>query len=186
MSAEKEPQAAANEQPAAPPKGGVGRMLVIAFVGIIIVAETAMFFVMVPSAEQVSAMAEEQLIESIEKGEEKAEEIAHEENQVKEFAMGMFGESFSPHDSEITYRVELDLYGLIRSRDEEKMKKEFASRQGRLRNKIRLIIRNSSLEELQENNLGLIERKILTSCNHLLEDDYLIGIGFNNYQFIEQ
>ncbi len=47
-------------------------------------------------------------------------------------------------------------------------------------------IRNSALEELNENNLGLLERRILTTCNHLLEDDLLLGVGFKSYQLIEQ
>ena len=41
-------------------------------------------------------------------------------------------------------------------------------------------------EELNENNLGLLERRILTTCNHLLEDDLLLGVGFKSYQLIEQ
>jgi hypothetical protein len=34
--------------------------------------------------------------------------------------------------------------------------------------------------------LGLLERRILTECNHLLADDLLIGVGFKSYQLIEQ
>lgn len=166
--------------------GGVGRTLIIAFVATVILAETAMFFLMVPSAEQVSALAEQKLIQSIEEGKKEAEEIQSEKNKVQEFEMGMFGEIFSPHDTEATYRVELELYGLIRNKNEEQMGDEFSLKQGRLRNAIRMRIRNSSLEELQENNLGLLERRILTQCNHLLEEDLLLGIGFKSYQLIEQ
>ena len=169
-----------------PRKSGLGRGLVAAFIGAIVVVETAMFFLMVPSADQVSALAEEQLISSIEEGKKKAEEMQTEKNRVQEFELGMFGEVFSPHDTEASYRVELDLYGLIRNQNEEKMSEEFERKQGRLRNAIRMRIRNSSLEELQENNLGLLERRILTQCNHLLAEDLLLGIGFKSYQLIEQ
>lgn len=181
---EKDSKPAAEETPA---KGGsMGRGLIIAFIGTVILAETAMFFLMVPSAAEVSALAEQQLIDSIEEGEEEAEEMKSEKNKVQEFEMGMFGEIFSPHDTEATYRVELELYGLIRGSNEETMKTEFEMKQGRLRNAIRMRIRNSSLEELQENNLGLLERRILTQCNHLLAEDLLLGIGFKSYQLIEQ
>lgn len=184
--ADETPKEEVAEEAEAPAQGGVGRGLVIAFVGVVIVLETAMFFVLVPSADEVSAIAEERLIQSIEEGEEEAEEIATEENKVQEKMIGQFGEIFSPHDTEQTYRVELNLYGLIRQRDEDSITDELAAKDGRIRNKIRLIIRNSSLEELQENNLGLLERRILTNCNHLLDDDYLLGIGFKSYQLIEQ
>lgn len=163
-----------------------GRFLIIAFVGIVILLETAMFFFLVPSAEQVSALAEAQLIKSVQEGEVAAEEQASSDNEVKEFKLGLFGETFSPIDTERSYRVELDLYGLVRKKSQEKMEAEFAEKEGRLRHEIRKKIRNSELKELNENNLGLLERRILTTCNHLLEEDLLLGIGFKSYQLIEQ
>lgn len=163
-----------------------GRILVIAFVGAVVLMETAMFFFLVPSAEQVSALAEAQLIRSVQEGEVAAEEQASSENSVKEFKLGLFGETFSPIDTERSYRVEIDLYGLVRKKNIEKMDAEFAEKEGRLRHEIRRKIRNSELKELNENNLGLLERRILTTCNHLLEEDLLLGIGFKSYQLIEQ
>lgn len=182
----KEPEEKAEATPATPPTSGGGRMLMIAFVGVVILMETAMFFVFMPSAEDVSALAEAKLIKSVQQDEVAAEEKVSDENEVVEFQMGMYGEIFSPHDTERTYRVEIDLYGLIRKKNEEKMKTEYATKEGRLRNAIRMKVRNSSLEELGENNLSLLERGILTKCNHLLEEDLLLGVGFKAYQLIEQ
>ena len=131
-------------------------------------------------------MAEAQLIRSVQEGEVAAEEQASSENLVKEFKLGLFGETFSPIDTERSYRVEIDLYGLVRKKNQDKMEAEFAEKEGRLRHEIRRKIRNSELKELNENNLGLLERRILTTCNHLLEEDLLLGIGFKSYQLIEQ
>ncbi|TWU57439.1 dihydrolipoamide acetyltransferase [Rubripirellula reticaptiva] len=177
---------ATESEAGAPASGGGGRTLIIAFVAVVILLETAMFFFFVPSAEDVSALAEAKLIKSVQEGEVEAEEQASDENKVVEFQLGMYGEIFSPHDTERTYRVELDLYGLIRKKNEDTMKEEFGTKEGRLRNVIRMKIRNSSMEELGENNLGLLERGILTKCNHLLEEDLLLGVGFKSYQLIEQ
>ena len=166
--------------------GGGSKTWIIAFVGVVVLVETAMFFFLVPSAEEVSALAEAKLIESVEKGEEAAEEQASDENKPIEFSLGMFGETFSPIDTERSFRVEINLYGLIRQKNEDKMKSEYSEKEGRLRHAIRMKIRNSELAELQENQLGLLERRILTTCNHLLEEDLLLGVGFNDYQLIEQ
>ena len=163
-----------------------GRPMVVAFVGIVVLLETAMFFFLVPNAEEVSALAEAQLIRSVQSGDLAAEERASKENEVREFKLGLFGETFSPIDTERSYRVEIDLYGLVRLKDYEMMEAEFAEKKGRLRHEIRRKIRNSELRELNENNLGLLERRILTTCNHLLTDDLLLGIGFSSYQLIEQ
>ena len=160
--------------------------LVVAFVGAIVVIETAMFFFLVPSAEQVSALAEAQLIESVQEGAEEAEKEASDENRVEEFELGTFGDTFSPIDSDRSFRVELRLYGLIRAKNRSAMAKEFETKNGRLRHEIRRKIRNSELSELQDNQLGLLERRILTTCNHLLDEDMLLGVGFHDYQLIEE
>lgn len=166
------------------PRSNTG--LVVAFVGIVVVIETAMFFFLVPSAEQVSALAEAQLVQSVQEGAAKAEEETTDENKVVEFELGTFGETFSPIETDRTFRVELKLYGLIRKKNQEKMEEEFESKNGRLRHAIRMKIRNSELSELQDNQLGLLERRILTTCNHLLDEDMLLGVGFHQYQLIEE
>ena len=162
------------------------RYLTVLFVGGVVMLETAMFFFLVPSAEEVSALAESQLIRSVQQGDVAAEERKLSENSVKEFELGLFGETFSPIDTERSYRVEIDLYGLVRTKNHDQMESEFDEKEGRLRHEIRKKIRNSELRELNENNLGLLERRILTTCNHLLEEDLLLGIGFKSYQLIEQ
>ena len=173
-------------QAESPPNRGGGRGLIIAFVTVVVLLETGMFFFLVPSADEVSALAEAKLIKSVQDGDAAAEEQANDENTVKEFQLGMYGETFSPIDTERTYRVEIDLYGLIRKKNHDMMQEEFSQKEGRLRHAIRMKIRNSALEELNENNLGLLERRILTTCNHFLEDDLLLGVGFKSYQLIEQ
>ena len=163
-----------------------GRGMIIAFVSVVILMETAMFFFFIPSADEVSALAEERLVASIQKGENDAEKKIKDENQIKECTIGKFGETFSPQDTELTYRVEIDVYGLVKEKFADDFQIEFEEKEGRLRTAIRRKIRNSDLEELSKNNLGLLERRILTECNHLLTDDLLIGVGFTSYQLIEQ
>ena len=166
--------------------GGGGRTLIMAFVAVVVLLETAMFFFLVPSAEDVSALAEAKLIKSVQEVDSESAAQASEENKPIEFQLGLYGEIFSPHDTVKNYRVEVDIYGLILTKNKDEMKEEFAEKQGRLRNAIRRKIRNSSMEELSENNHGMLERRILTECNHLLEEDLLLGVGFKAYQLNEQ
>ena len=166
--------------------GGGSRMLIMAFVGIVVLLETGMFFFLVPSAEDVSALAEANLIKSVQDLDVESMEQATDENKPLEFQLGRYGEIFSPYDTTKNYRVEIDIYGLILTKNDEKMKEQFAEKEGRLRNAIRRKIRNSSMEELNENNHGMLERRILTECNHLLSEDMLLGVGFKAYQLIEQ
>ena len=175
------------EEPESPIASGLGgRGMIIAFVSIVILMETAMFFFFIPSADEVSALAEERLLDSIQQGENTTKKQINDENLIKEFPLGKFGETFSPQDTELTFRVEIELYGLVKEKFREQLSLEHEGKQGRLRHAIRTRIRNSDLEELSKNNLGLLERRILTECNHLLADDLLIGVGFKSYQLIEQ
>lgn len=162
-----------------------GKTLVVGFISLAVLVETAMFFFLVPSAEEVSALAEARLVQSVQQDKEKAEELMLEKNTIQEFSLGAFGETFSPIDSDQRYRVELRLFGLVRKKNLEKMEAEFAAKEGRLRHAIRMKIRNSEVSELDENQLGLLQRRILTTCNHLLENDLLLSIGFQEYQLIE-
>ena len=175
-----EPAAAETAAPA-----GRHKSILIGFVSVIVLVETAMFFFLVPSAEEVSALAEARLIQSVQQGRQEAKEQTLDENSIQEFDLVMFGETFSPIDTEDRYRVELSLFGLIRKKNLPRMTAEMAAKDGRLRHAIMLKIRNSELAELDENQLGLLQRRILATCNHLLEDDLLLSVGFNDYQLIK-
>jgi flagellar basal body-associated protein FliL len=168
------------------PSGGKSKTIIIGFVSLVVLFETAMFFFLVPSAEEISALAEARLVQSVQQTQEQADQKSIDEEKVEEFKLGMFGETFSPIDTERQFRIELKLYGLVRKKNVAALKSEFESKEGRLRHAIRMKIRNSELAELQENQLGLLQRRILTTCNHLIEGDLLLGVGFNDYQVIEE
>lgn len=108
------------------------------------------------------------------------------ESKVIEFQLGRFGETFSPIDSEQKYRVEFELFGLIKQKDEVLMEAEFEEKSGRIRHAIRMKVRNSELGELEENQLALLQRRILATCKHLLDNDVLISVGFNQYQLFPE
>lgn len=155
----------------------------------VVLFETAMFFFLVPSAEEISALAEARLVQSVQQNQEDADQKSIDQEKVEEFKLGTFGETFSPIDSEHQFRIELKLYGLVRNKNAAALKTEFEAKEGRLRHAIRMKIRNSELSELselQENQLGLLQRRILTTCNHLIEGDLLLGVGFNDYQVTEE
>jgi flagellar basal body-associated protein FliL len=180
--ADTKPDAPANNEA----KPGKSRTLIIGFVSIIVLFETAMFFFLVPSAEEISALAEARLVQSVQENKEEASKQAIDEEKVEEFQLGMFGETFSPIDTERQFRVEMKLYALVRKKNAAALKTEFEAKEGRLRHAVRMKIRNSELAELQENQLGLLQRRILTTCNHLIEGDLLLGVGFNDYQLMEE
>lgn len=190
----------------AKPKGGKGKLLIGIFVSAVIIAETGVFFFLVPSGEDIALLAESRLIEKVKEkeheaaaaeaggggggghggGAEKAGHSAKDGEKIVEFSLGSFGPSFTPVGQDRNYRVEFDLFGTLKQKNEDKLKALFEERKQRLRYKIMMEIRNASMDELAENQLGLIQRRILATSTELLGEDLLLSVGFADYQIIEE
>ena len=177
---------------ASEPKAGAGlksKLLIGAFVSGIVVAETVVFFLMVPSGEEVAALAESRLIAVAQEIDaKKTQEQAHDDSDaIVEFSFGeLFGVSFIPPGTDHPYRVEFELFGTLRKADEERMQALYQDRVHRFRARMLLEIRNASLQELQENQLGLIQRRVLATSTELLGEAILLSVGFSKYQVLEE
>ena len=77
------------------------------------------------------------------------------------------------------------LFGTLRKADEEHLKALYDERANRFRHRMILEIRNASLQELQENQLGLIQRRVLATSTELLGQAVLLSVGFADYQVLE-
>jgi len=173
---------------AAPKGGGLKSKLMIGvFVSGVIVAETVVFFLMVPSGEEVAALAESRLIAVAQEIDaKKSQDHTHDEAEtIIEFDLGTYGVSFVPPGADHNYRVEFKLFGTLRSADAEHLQALFLEREKRFRHRMLLEIRNASLQELQENQLGLIQRRVLATSTELLGEAVLLSVGFSDYQVLE-
>jgi len=174
---------------AAPSGGGLkGKLLIGFFVGGVIIVETIVFFLMVPSGEEVAALAESRLIAVAQEIDTKKSqnEVHDDSDSIVEFAFGdPFSVSFIPAGADHSYRVEFKLFGTLRKADQEHLQALFTERELRFRHRMNLEIRNASLQELQENQLGLIQRRVLATSIELLGEAVLLSVGFSDYQVLE-
>ncbi|MBX3420373.1 MAG: dihydrolipoamide acetyltransferase [Pirellulaceae bacterium] len=163
------------------------KFLVGGFISLIVIAETLIFFLMVPSADDVAALAESRLVEKLEaRLKAKDEEVIDKNKAIQEFNLGQFGIPVTPIGSDSNYRVEFDLRGTVKGEERAKLAALFAEREGRFRHKLMMELRNATLEELKESQLGLIQRRILATSNEVFETPILLGVVFNNYDLIEE
>jgi hypothetical protein len=171
----------------APAKGGLkGKLLIGAFVSMIVIAETFVFFFMVPSGEEIAALAETRLIAIAQEIDSKKLQ-AHSagEDHITEYDLGTYGVSFKPSGADHNFKVEFRLFGELHSKDLERLEEVFKERELRFRQRMLLEIRNASMQELEENQLGLIRRRVLATSTELLGEAILLSIGFADYQVLE-
>jgi hypothetical protein len=164
------------------------KIIIAGFIGLVVISETMIFFFMVPSGDEVAALAESRLIKKIENSMEKdGEELAKvDDEKIVEFPLGEYGVSFVPPGTDRPHRVEFRLFGTIKTKDQKHLEELFNERQGRFRHRMILEVRNATMDELTENQLGLIQRRILATSNELLEEPILLGVGFHDYQVNEE
>jgi len=183
--AEPTPATAAPSKPSMFPK-----IFALGLIASVVIAETFIFFFMVPSADDVAALAEARLIDKVEKSMEKDGEEKKEEdpNAIKEFQLGTYGDEITPPGSDRKYSVEFNLFGTVKAKDLKKLEALFKDREGRFKHRLKLEVRNATMDELTENQLGLLQRRILATSNDILGGDQpiLLGIGFNDYQLREE
>lgn len=182
------------EQPAAeaaPKPSMLPKIMIAGFVSLVVVVETCIFFFMVPSADDVAKLAEARLINKVEENMRgDGEEPVEDEMEQMEFQLGNFGFSFQPPGADRNFSVEFNLVGLVYKKDMEKMEELFEKRQARFQHEVMLNVRNATTEELMENQLGLIQRRIHATSNEVFVDEsdenaapILLGVVFSNPGF---
>ena len=165
----------------------IPKLLIPSFIAVVIVIETFIFFFLVPSADDVAALAESRLLEKIEaKMDADGEETIQDKDEIKEFNMGQYGIAFQPPGSDRKHRVEFELFGLVRVKDIPTVEQLFKDREGRFRDRMIEEVRNASMDDL--NQLPLIKRRIFATSNDVLEykTPLLQGVGFHNYFVAEE
>ncbi len=163
------------------------KVMIAGFIAVVVVVETVLFFCFVPSADDIAALAEAQLIKKVEATMDKeGEPTVDDDTKAVEFALGEYSVVFTPTGSDRKQRVELRLFGTVQKKSEKKMEELFKGNEGRFRHSLMLEIRNASLDELNELELGLIQRRILAKSNDLLGEPILLGVGFKDYQVFEE
>jgi hypothetical protein len=168
---------------------GLGPKLMIAgFVCAVIVAETALFFFAIPSADEVAKLAEARLIQNVQNSDIKLEEVEKKEDDSTqiEFKLGDFSVVCKPGGDQRTHRVEFKIFGTLKAKNKAKLEKLFKEMAGRFRHRLIMEIRTATYEELNEDQLALIQRRILAISNEVFGEPILLDIGFENYEIYEE
>ena len=180
----------ANEGPASGGKSAIlGKLILLASLASVVVAECLAASFFLPSAEETSALAGMRTDESPADDSGIMEELAAMDAEVKnqtEVDLGEFAVTAFQPLSNTTMRIDFHLYGTISRDEEENFLAAWEESQHRLRDQVIVTLRSSELGDLTDAGLGLIKRRILEKTNRTLGKPYLRSVIFSDFSFIEQ
>ncbi|MBM4089326.1 MAG: hypothetical protein FJ276_07840 [Planctomycetes bacterium] len=167
-------------------KSLAGRLLIAAFMGIVILAECLFAYLWLPSESEVTARAERIVKEA-----QKTVEAANQEKSeigadaVVEVDLGKFTITNHRLPNKSTFRTDFHLFGVIAKADQPGFTECFTRNERRFRDQVIVEIRNSEITDLEDATLGLIKRRFLEKSNALFGKPMLRSIIFADYTFVE-
>ncbi len=170
-----------------PKSGGsmVGKIVIAVVVLVVILGESILAYVLIPSADEVAAAAKAKLAADMQAEKEGTGEEADEEKLGVEVELGEFELTLHQHTTNTTLRIQFVLVGTVIKKDKAEFDNLYQNNKHRLRDKVLSEIRNSQLTDLTEPGLGLIKRRILETSNTLFGKQMLTSVIFSEFTFHE-
>lgn len=173
----------------------MGNLIIGAFVVVVVTAECAAAYFLLPSPQAVAAMAAEQVKKT--EGEEKKKEgehgHGHDHGDEKdhgaatvEVDLGKFAITSSQPQSNALMRISFSLWGAVEEAHLHEFQELYERHKHRLRQEVIFIVRQTDVDGLTDPNLVLLKRRIQDKANFILGENLLHGVVFSEFSFIDQ
>lgn len=172
----------------AKPAGSLMNKLVIAgFMGSVVMVECALAYFLIPSADQVAALAEQNLQKKLPAAmAETDDDHGAATTATIEIDLGEYSVTVTQPNSATAIRVDFHLVGTARQEDADAVKAAFDASVHRFRDMVISEIRHLETTDLADPGLGLIKRRILEKSNALFGKPLLKSVVFPDFSYIEQ
>lgn len=180
---------AANEDQAQPTKkgGGLGgKLLIAAFMAIVIVVEVVAAYCLIPSAEQVAKIAKEKMAKELPATLAESEKKEDHKAKVVEVDLGQYSVTATQPSSNLALRIDFHLFGTVLESEAAELTSKMERVTHAFRDQVLYEIRNADINDLNDPSLGLIKRRILEKSENLFGKKLLRSILFSEFSFIEQ
>jgi flagellar FliL protein len=184
---DKQPKADATPAPAKASGGLKGKLIIAGFMGSVVMVECALAYFLIPTADQVAALAEHNLQKklpaSLSEGHDE-----HGENSAKtiEIDLGEYSITITQPNSPTAIRVDFHLVGTALEEESKDVQSAFDNSVHRFRDMVISEIRHLENNDLADPGLGLIKRRILEKSNALFGKPILKSVVFPDFSYIEQ
>ena len=180
-----------NEQtPEAASGGGgmMGKLLIAGFMGGVIVVECLLAYLFIPSAEEVAALAEQNMTKKLPANLVGDDSEAAEDNdeQSVETPLGEYSMTVGQRNASTALRVDFHLAGIVLAADEGEFENLMERYPARFRQIVLREIRSADREDFDDPELGLLKRRILEKSNNLFGTPVLKSLIVDDFSYIEQ
>lgn len=187
-----------SENEAPPPaasSSSLGRIKVLAFAVLVVIAECALAFLFLPSPSDTAAMAASlqtgapsgapHATEGEQEHGEHASEEAEPEHLV-EIDLGQFSVAAYQPLTNSTLRIDFHLWAAVGKEEEAEAHELLLHHAQRFREDVIITVRGADVADLSDAGLGLIKRRILAKSNRLFGRPLLKAVIFSDFSFMEQ
>lgn len=170
----------------------MGKLMIAGFMGGVVAIECLLAYFFIPSAEQVAAMAEQNMQKKLPldlKNEHGTNQEGDDSKPAVELDLGELGDfsiTVTQPNSPTALRVDFQLVYTVREADQAEAKSLFDRNVHRFRDLVLSEIRNLEPTDLADPGLTLIKRRILEKSNILFGKPVLKSVVFSQFNYVEQ
>lgn len=165
-----------------------GKMIIAGFMGGVIVIECLLAYLLIPSAEEVAALAEQNITKKLPAnlGTDDPDVTEEQAKNAVEIDLGDYSMTVGQRNASTALRVDFHLVGIVLSADESNIRNLMERFPGRFREIVLQEIRSADREDFDDAELGLIKRRILEKSNTLFGKHILKSLIVDDFSYIEQ
>ena len=165
--------------------GLMTKLKVGGFIAVIVLSECAAAYLLLPSAEDVKAMAMARVADGDSPIDSDLGD-GEDAEPVTEVDLGNYTVTSYQPSSNVTLRIDFRLFGTVLDKDLSRFHNRFDSTENRLRDQVIITVRNSKVNDLTDASLGLLKRQIVETINKTLGGPLVQEVGFGDFSFLEQ
>lgn len=160
---------------------------IAAFVIVILTVEGLIAFLFIPSAGDVSAMAEARY-GSEESAADPVAQLSEDNDNEPTTEIDLEDYSVTAYQplSNTTLRIDFHLYGTVPESRKAEFEKLFDESKHRVREQVIVTIRSSEITDLTDAGLGLIKRKLHDKINRTIGKTIVKTVIVSDFSFVEQ
>jgi hypothetical protein len=168
--------------------GTMSKLLIAGFMGGVIVVECLLAYLFIPSAEEVAALAEQNMTKKLPAnlmGDDPEATAADAEKSV-EIVLGEYSMTVAQRNASTALRVDFHLAGIVLTENESEFQNLMERYPARFRQIVLREIRSADREDFDDPELGLLKRRILEKSNSLFGNPILKSLVVDDFSYIEQ